>query len=382
MKVIILGGDGYLGWPTAMYLSRKGHEVVIYDSMIKRKWEREVSVQPLFPIYPLADRVLTWKEKLGKTIHVVEESITDKEKVDRLLSEHSPQAIIHYGEQPSAPFSMLSKRKAMETQSNNVLGTLNLLWSIKEYAPKTHLIKLGTMGEYGTPNIDIEEGYLTVSHKGREETFLYPKTAGSFYHLSKVHDSNNIFFACNTWGLKATDLNQGIVYGIDTDETVLDKKLATSFHYDAIFGTALNRFCVQAVHGFPITPYGIGLQARGFLNIKDTLKCVEIALLNPSSEGEFRVFNQFTEVFSVNTLAQKVKKAAEKLGIKARVENISNPRKEKEEHYYNPAHSNLLELGLKPVYLTVEFIEGMLAKVRENKSRINSYSIVPNVYWN
>src|SRR5207302_9459050 len=189
--------------------------------------------------------------------------------------------------------------RAVQTQRNNVLGTLNVLHALTKYVPEAQLVKLGTMGEYGTPNIDIEEGWLDVELNGRSDRLPFPKMPGSFYHLSKVHDSHNIHFACRVWGLAATDLNQGVVYGIATDETELHPELRTSFHYDAVFGTALNRFCAQAVAGVPLTVYGAGGQKRGFLNIRDTLECVRLAAENPAERGEVRVFNQFTEVFSV-----------------------------------------------------------------------------------
>lgn len=381
MKILILGGDGYLGWPTAMYFSKKGHEVAVVDNFNKRKWELEMGIEPLIPVKTLHERVRLWRELSGKDIQMFVGDLTQVRFVNKVLETFQPDAIVHYGEQPSAPFSMSGNVQAVETQVNNVVGTLNVLFAMKKHCPDAHLVKLGTMGEYGTPNIDIEEGYLTVDHKGRQDTFLFPKTPGSFYHLSKVHDSHNIHFACRMWGLRATDLNQGVVYGVDTEETKLHPGLATSFHYDAVFGTALNRFCVQAVAGMPITPYGSGNQQRGFLNILDTLQCVEIAVMNPAAKGEMRVYNQFTEAFSINELAEQVKLAAEKKGIAAHVMNIENPRKEMENHYYNPVHTKLLELGLKPHLLSDTLIEGMIGKIVEHKDKINKQTLMPTVLW-
>ncbi len=381
LKVLVLGGDGYLGWPTAMYFSRKGHEVAVVDNFVKRQWEAEVEAEPLIPIPSLQQRIRIWKQVTGKKIKMYVGDLVHERFVSRVFSDFKPDVIIHYGEQPSAPFSMIGNERTNETQINNVVGNLNVIYSMKRSTPNAHLVKLGTMGEYGTPNIDIEEGWIDIKHKGRKDRMLYPKKPGSFYHLSKVHDSHNLEFACRIWGLRVTDLNQGVVYGMETDETKLAEGLHTSFHYDDIFGTALNRFCVQAIAGLPLTPYGKGGQRRGYLNIVDTLRCVELAALNPAKEGEFRVFNQFTEVFSVNELAGIVRDAAKKIGITAKIKNIKNPRKELEEHYYNPVHSKLLKLGLKPHLLSDVLVESMLAKIIEHKEHVNEEIIMPRVLW-
>ena len=382
MKILIIGADGYLGWPTAMMLSNKGHEVCVVDNFSKRRIELEEGVDPLWPIKPLHYRVKKWNELKGKNIEIEIGDIVNDKFVYFILEKYTPECIIHFGEQPSAPYSMQGLSKAVFTQHNNVIGNLNLLFAIKSKCPNAHLIKLGTMGEYGTPNIDIEEGYLDIEHKGRKDTVLFPKKPFSFYHLSKVHDSNNIFFTCKTWGLRATDLNQGYVYGIDTDETTLSEDLNTSFHYDHVFGTVLNRFCVQAVCGIPLTIYGKGTQSRACLNLVDTLKCIDIAVNNPADKGEYRVFNQFTESFSINELAKKVQKNAIDLGLKVKLQNIENPRKEMEDHYYNPINDNLVKLGLKPALLTDEVIKNMLTKISLNKQNINVDLIMPTIKWN
>jgi UDP-sulfoquinovose synthase len=288
---------------------------------------------------------------------------------------------VHYAEQSSAPYSMQSREAAVETQHNNVIGTLNLLFSIRDRVPDCHLIKLGTMGEYGTPNIDIEEGFIEIEHKGRRDTLPFPKMPGSLYHLSKVHDSHNIHFACRIWGLRATDLNQGVVYGIETDETAREERLSTRFDYDETFGTVLNRFCVQAVIGHPLTVYGKGGQTRGFLNIRDTLRCVELAAENPAELGEFRVFNQFTEQFRVSELAELVKKSAAELGYEVAVKEFPNPRVEMEEHYYNPTHTKLLDLGLEPHFLGAELVRSMLKIIEVHKDRVIERAIVPRTRW-
>src|SRR5438874_6121903 len=315
MRILILGGDGYLGWPTAMHFSQAGHEVHVVDNYLRRRAHEEAGTDSLPPILDsLPARAKVWNEVSGKEIGVTEGDITKWEVVEPLFRDFQPEAIVHYGEMPSAPYSHKSREHAVFTQYNNVVGTLNVLWAMQELAPDAHLVKLGTMGEYGTPGIDIEEGFIEITHHGRTDTLPYPKQPGSFYHLSKVHDSHNIAFCCRIWGLRATDLNQGVVYGVHTDETQLDERLLTRFDYDEHFGTALNRFCVQAVIGHPLTVYGSGGQTRGFLNIRDTVQCVELAVDNPAARGEYRVFNQFTEQFHVLELADLVKQAGEHLG--------------------------------------------------------------------
>lgn len=381
-RVLILGGDGYLGWPTAMHFSNAGYEVAVADNMVKRVWEAEVGSMPLVHVPLIQKRVRVWKEKTGKEIKLYVGDIAGNNRfVYKMFEDFKPDAIVHYAEQPSAPYSMHSREKAVSTQVNNVVGNLNVLFAMKKYCPDAHLVKLGTMGEYGTPNIDIEEGWLDVEHNGRKDRVLFPKKPGSFYHLSKVHDSNNIEFACRIWGIRATDLNQGVVYGMETEETKMHPELLTSFHYDDVFGTALNRFCVQAIAGVPLTVYGRGGQKRGFLNIRDTLQCVKIAVDNPAKAGEFRVFNQFTEVFSVLDLAKTVQKAGEALGVKVTIDNITNPRVEMEEHYYNPKNDALLKLGLKPALLSSELIDSMLGKIKKEKESIDKSTILPKVSW-
>ncbi|MBI2099161.1 NAD-dependent epimerase/dehydratase family protein [Candidatus Uhrbacteria bacterium] len=382
MRILILGGDGYLGWPTAMHFSRLGHEVAVVDNMIKRAWEAQVGVAPLYPIPLLPARMATWKTVARGDIKLyVGDIAEDVRFIYRVMEEFRPDAIVHYAEQPSAPYSMRSRHNAVLTQKNNVIGTLNVLFAMRHSLPDAHLVKLGTMGEYGTPNIDIEEGHIEINHKGRSDRLPFPKQPGSFYHLSKVHDSHNIEFACRVWGLKATDLNQGVVYGLETEEINLHDDLRTSFHYDDVFGTALNRFCVQAVAGMPLTVYGKGGQKRGFLNIRDTLQCVELAVLNPGAPGEFRVFNQFTEVFSIMELAETVARAAAKLGIDVKIEHLENPRIEKEEHYYNPKNDKLLGLGLVPTKLSEELVNSMLVKIKNAERLIDKSVILPKIKW-
>jgi UDP-sulfoquinovose synthase len=288
---------------------------------------------------------------------------------------------VHFGEQRSAPFSMIDREHAVMTQVMNVTGTLNLLFAIKEFNKDIHLVKLGTMGEYGQPNIDIEEGYITIKHNGREDRLPYPMQPGSFYHLSKVHDSHNIRFACRIWGLRATDLNQGVVYGVLTDETSRDDLLMNRFDYDEVFGTVLNRFCLQAAIGHPLTVYGKGGQTRGFLDIRDTVRCMELAVANPAAAGEFRVFNQFTEQFNVNDLAMMVHRVGTAEGMKIDVHHVANPRVEKEEHYYNATHTALADLGLVPHLLSESLLDSLLHFAVRFKDRVDKTHIMPTVTW-
>jgi UDP-sulfoquinovose synthase len=382
MRVLILGGDGYLGWPTALRFSARGHEVSVVDNFSRRRWHTEHGTASLTPIGELDERIAAWHEVSGEQIRSYVGAVEDGGFLDEVVAETRPEAVVHYGQQASAPFSMLSRERAVETQHANVIGNLNLLFAMRDHVPDAHLVKLGTMGEYGQPDIDIEEGYITIQHKGREDTLPYPKLPGSLYHCSKVHDSTNIHFACRTWGLRATDLNQGVVYGIETEETVRDERLITRFDYDELFGTVLNRFCLQAVIGHPLTVYGAGHQTRGFLNIRDTLACVELAALNPAERGEFRVFNQFTEQFSVLELAELVKEAGEHLGYSVTIDHVENPRVEKEEHYYNAIHTKLLDLGLEPTLLGEELVESIIHAIERHKGRVIETAIDPKTRWN
>src|SRR4051812_13598200 len=334
MRILVLGGDGYLGWPTAMHFSRRGDDVFVVDDFTRRACHTERGTDSLTPVSTLMDRVGAWRQIAGRDIGYEVMDICDFPKLRALIKELQPDTIIHYGEIPSAPYSMIDRDHAWETQRNNVEGNLNLLFAMHEVAPDSHLVKLGTMGEYGTPDIDIEDGYIEIEHNARTHPLPSPKLPHSFYHLSKVHDSHNIHFACRVWGIRATDLNQGVVYGIHTDETELDDRLLTRFDYDEVFGTALNRFCLQAVIGHPLTVYGKGGQTRGYLNIVDTLQCVELATLNPAESGEFRVFNQFTEQFKITELAETVQRAGQAHGLDVQIDHLENPRFEKEEHYY------------------------------------------------
>jgi UDP-sulfoquinovose synthase len=381
MKITVLGGDGYCGWTTALYLSKRGHVVSIVDNFARRQWDHELGVQTLTPILPLTERLRTWKALTGIEIDLLVGDVTDYEFLSSVLQQVRPDAVVHFAEQRAAPYSMIDRKHAVFTQVNNVVGTLNLLFAIREVVPECHLVKLGTMGEYGTPNIDIEEGYIQIEHNGRRDVLPYPKQPGSFYHLSKVHDSHNIMFACRIWNLRATDLNQGVVYGTLTDEVGLDEALINRFDYDEVFGTVLNRFCVEAAVEHPLTVYGKGGQTRGYIDIRDTVRCIELACLNPADPGECRVYNQFTEQYSVLELARLVQTAAAHFGLKAAIDHIPDPRVEKEEHYYNARHSKLVDLGLRPHMLSDSVLDSLLNVATKYRDRVDESLFLPRVDW-
>lgn len=380
-KVLVLGADGYCGWVTSLYLAKQGFDVGLLDNLARRSWDKDLGFETLTPIASMEDRLACWEEKTGQKLPFFNVDLTDYDALLKVITEFKPDAVVHFAEQRAAPYSMISQKHATFTQHNNVIGTLNLLYAIQSVVPHCHLVKLGTMGEYGTPNIDIEEGWITIHHNGRSDRMMYPKKPGSFYHLSKVHDSNNIEFACRTWGIAATDLNQGVVYGSFTDECAQDERLINRFDYDEVFGTVLNRFCIQAALGHPLTVYGSGQQTRAFIDIRDTVRCVEIAINNPAKAGEFRVFNQFTEAFSMNELAQRVKAAADKMGLQTDVQLVENPRVEIEQHYYNAKNTSLISLGLEPHLMSDNLVDTLLSYAVKYKDRANMATINPTVNW-
>lgn len=381
MRILVLGGDGYLGWPTAMHLSAAGHEVMVVDNYFRRRICTSLNCEPLVPVPNLHQRAELWRAHSGHTVQVAVGDVCDYPFLSRVVQDFGPEGVVHYAEQPSAPYSMRDRESALFTLTNNLVSTLNLIHAVAEFQPDCHIVKLGTMGVYGTPNIDIEEGYLEVEYKGRRHTFLYPKTPGSLYHLTKSQDGDMLYFYARIWNLRVTDLNQGPVYGLSAGCEAEDERLATIFNYDDIFGTVLNRFLVQAVAGFPLTVYGLGGQTRGYLHLQDTLACVTLALEHPAAPGQYRVFNQFVETFTVLELAQRVQEAARELGLEVAIRRLPNPRQEAEEHYYNPAHTGLLSLGLQPHYLTREVLVEMLQMVRRHRERIRPEYILPRITW-
>jgi UDP-sulfoquinovose synthase len=381
MRILILGGDGYLGWPQSLYLSNIGHDVAIYDNFMHRHFDLERGFHSLLPISSPHARIAAWREVSGRKIQLYIGDTMNYKALAAVFREFQPEAVVHFAEQRSAPYSMIDREHAVFTQTNNVIGTLNVLYAIKEFVPDCHLVKLGTMGEYGTPNIDIEEGFIEVHHKGRSDVLPYPKEPASFYHLSKVHDSHNIMFCCKIWGLRVTDLNQGIVYGFETDETTLDPRLATRFDYDQIYGTALNRFCVQAVAQYPLTIYGKGQQIRGYINLRDTIRCIKLSIASPPGEGEYRVFNQFTEQFSLVELAETVVERSKQFGLDAQIKHVPNPRVEAEQHYYHAEHTKLIELGLEPHLLNGSVLDSLIRRIIDQRGNIDKSLIMPTINW-
>lgn len=381
MRIMVLGGDGYLGWPQALHLIQRGHDVTIVDNLARRTFDTRHGFDSLTPIASPERRISRWEDLTGHKINLQIVDLTDHDALAEAFRSARPEAVVHYGEQSSAPYSMIDRDHAVFTQVNNVVGTLNVLYCLAEHAPDAHLVKLGTMGAYGTPNIDIEEGFLEISHRGRTDILPFPKQPGSFYHLSKVHDSHNIMFCCQAWGLRATDLNQGIVYGTSTVETDLHPDLATRYDYDHIYGTALNRFCVQAALGQALTIYGQGAQTRGYIDIRDTMTCIELAILHPPTEGEYRVFNQMTEQFTLTEIAQKVTQTARKLGMTPQIKHIPNPRVEAERHHYRAAHTRLEALGLKPHLLDDDTIANLLNQALRYADRADTTVLHPQIHW-
>jgi UDP-sulfoquinovose synthase len=364
-----------------MEFAAAGHTVIAVDNYVRRRIAEETDSEALIPTPSLTERARTFATKTGYKLEVRIAELMDPEVMYNLVREAEPDCVIHYAEQPSAPYSMRGFREARLTFQNNLDVTFNLIWAVKDLAPDAHIVKLGTMGEYGTPNIDIEEGWIEIEHKGRKDKFLFPRAAGSLYHTTKVLDTDLLWFYVRTYGLRVTDLMQGPVYGLSTNEADIDPALCPNFHYDDIFGTVVNRFLVQAVAGVPLTVYGKGGQTRGYLNLKDTLQCVRLAAENPVGAGELKVYNQITETFSVNDIASKVKSVGDGMGLNVEVRSIDNPRKELEEHYYNPTHSGLIELGLNPNYMTDDVVFDMLERIISYKDHIDQNRIMPRVRW-
>ena len=394
MHILILGGDGYLGWPTAMYFSKRGYEVTVVDNYFRRNACTELDLGMLYPVPTLNERAKVWYELTGLEIKVVISDLSDPESMRALFDGRVryswaknlnfsgvPQTVVHYAEQPSAPYSLINYKYAHITISNNLTVTNNLMFAIRDFARDTHIIKLGTMGEYGTPNIDIEEGWLEIEHKGRKDKFLFPRQASSLYHTTKIMDTDLLWFGVRMWDLRVTDLMQGPVYGIETEESLIDQRLNTIFNYDEIFGTVVNRFITQAVVGYPLTVYGKGGQTRGYLNIEDTLQCIDKSLNTPAGKGELRIFNQIMETFSVRELAELTQKVGEKQGYNVEVKHIENPRKEAEEHYYNPTYQGLQNIGVEPHYLTEEVMAGLFRMVAAHRNNIRKDVIIKGVKW-
>jgi UDP-sulfoquinovose synthase len=383
MRVFIAGIDGYLGFPLAQYLTARGHEVAGTDRYLRRQWVEEMGSTSAIPIYSMEERQAAFQARFGRGFEFREGDLLDYPFLRDFLRDFQPDAIVHLGEMPSAPYSMIDQEHAVFTHTNNVNGSLNMLWAMREVCPQAHLVKLGTMGEYGTPNVDIPEGFFEVEFRGRKDYLPFPRQPGSFYHLTKVHDTANTLFACRIWGLCATDIMQGVVFGTQIDEMGDDPRLRSRLDFDQCFGTAINRFCCQAVIGHPLTLYGKGGQTRGFLPMRDSMQCLTIAIENPPKAGEYRVFNQFEECYSIEELAYKVRDAAADIGLTVEVNHFENPRTEKEEHYYNPDRNHLINLGYQPTHDMVAELRIMLRDLVAQRERImvKKDILVPDIRW-
>jgi UDP-sulfoquinovose synthase len=383
MRILIAGVDGYLGWTLSIYLAKRGHEVAGIDNYLRRAWVGEMGSQSAIPIPKMADRLLAYRRNLGQNLRFYKGDLTDYNFVMNAYKSFRPEAVVYLGEMPSAPYSMVDVHHAVFTQTNNIMGTLITLYAMAEAAPECHLVKLGTMGEYGTPNVDIPEGFFEIEYRGRKDNLIFPRRAGSWYHQSKVHDTHNVEMACRLWGLRSTDIMQGVVYGTRVDEMGDDPDLWTRFDFDQSFGTAINRFCAQAVIGLPLTPYGKGRQRRGFLPLRDSMQCLTLAIENPPDRGEYRTFNQFEEVYSIFDLADKVKKVGDKHGLNVRIEALENPRIEAEEHYYHPDHQHLLDLGYQPTHDMEAELDLMFEDLIPHMDRIESRKEAqfPDIRW-
>jgi UDP-sulfoquinovose synthase len=381
MRIIILGGDGYLGWPIAMHLAGQDHRVLAIDNYLRRRLARDIGSEPLIATAELGARCDRFAALSGKRIEHRLLDCTDSDELARVFQDFAPDAVVHCAEQPSAPYSMMGHDQARLTLHNNLFTTFAAIWAVKRAAPQCHIIKFGSLGEYGTPNIDIEEGWIEIDHKGRKERFLYPRAGGSLYHTSKVLDTDLLWFEARIGGLRVTDLMQGPVYGHCSDEAGGDVGLFPHFHYDDVFGTVINRFVTQAAAGVPLTVYGKGSQARGYLDLRDTVQCVALVAGKPPPPGKMRIYNQFTEIFSVRELAERVRRVGRDLGLDVAIQSLPNPRQEREEHYYRPAHDGLLKLGLQPHYLSDERVAAMIEFVGLHRDAIDSRKILPRVSW-
>ncbi len=384
MRVFIAGVDGYLGWSLAKYLARRGHEVGGADIFYRRKWVEEMGSWSAIPISPMAERLTAFQAEFGRELTFWEGDLREHGFVHRILQEFQPDAIVHLGECPSAPYSMIDVHHATFVQMNNIVSTFNLLFAIRDIRPSAHLVKLGTMGEYGTPNVDIPEGFFDIEYRGRRDRMVFPRNAGSWYHWSKVHGSNNVMFACRIWKLRATDVMQGVVYGTRFDDGEVDERLMTRLDFDQAFGTAVNRFCCQAIIGHPLTPFGKGHQKRGFIPLRDSMQCLTLVIEAPPRQGEYRVMNQFAQVYDVSELALKVQEVGGELGLDVAVRNLENPRIELEEHRYNPDHQHLLDLGYQPSLDMDAEIRIMLRDLVKHRERIEAKRdvLIPDVRWN
>ncbi len=383
MRILIPGVDGYLGWALAQHLVCRGHEIAGIDNYMRRDWVAEVGSQSATPILRMTERLEAFRENFNQNLLFFRGDLSDSDFVLNVFKHFRPDAVVHLGEMPSAPYSMIDVQHAVFTHKNNLFGTLNILFAMKEVCPTCNLVKLGTMGEYGTPNIDIPEGFFTIEYRGRTDTLPFPRQANSWYHQTKVHDSNNVMMACRLWNLRSTDIMQGVVYGTRIDAMGDDERLVTRYDFDQCFGTVINRYCAQAVVGRPLTPYGRGGQRRGFLPLRDSVQCLTLAVENAPEEGCYRAFNQFDEVYNITELADKVRVVGNELGLEVEIRNLENPRIEQEEHYYNPDHQHLFDLGYRPTHGIEDELRIMLKDLKKWSHRIEARreALMPDIRW-
>ena len=395
MKILVLGYDGYIGYPLTLHLLKLGHEVYGIDNVSRRRRITKLKSDSLTPILSVVGRIEYLKNNYSNFVGHSATYLGNSPAIHirEILNYFKPDAIVHLAEQPSAAWSMDNASRASITQNENVIGTLHLLWAMHKECSTAHLVKLGTMGEYGTPNCSIPEGMIPswcLLHENEPlqkpgdyqpcpmSGLLFPRTAGSFYHLSKVMDTLNIEFACRNWGLYSTDIMQGVVFGLANPAC---QEELTRFDYDECFGTAINRFCTQAIINHPLTIYGEGNQTRGFLTLSDSVQCITLAIENPPLAGEYRTLNQFESIYSINRLALMVHEEANKLGLNTKLDHLTNPRKEAESHYYNPDHQKLFDLGYVPTTNTPSEISKLIQQVLPFKNRVNKEVIMPKVSW-
>jgi nucleoside-diphosphate-sugar epimerase len=382
MKVLVTGIDGYSGWPLALHLLSRGHEVVGIDNFVTRKRVAEVGSWSATPIPSFPNRQKAVREILGKELTFYKGDLTNYQFVHEVLEREKPDSVVHLAEQRSAPYSMIDVHHAVATQVQNLTGTLHLIYAIRDTCPTAHLVKMGTMGEYGTPNTDIPEGFFETEFHGRKDYLPFPRQAGSWYHWSKVFDSGDVMFASKIFGLAATDVMQGVIYGIRTPE-ITDHRLLTRFDFDETWGTALNRFIAQSVLGLPITAYGKGEQKRGFIALEDSMQSLRLAVEHPAKPGEYRVFNQFDAAYSVNQLAEITARVAHEFGLKPVIEHPPDPRVEAEQHYYNPIHEHLLALGYKRARDLEEVVREIFHDLLHFRRRLEAkrFVVMPTVQW-
>jgi len=369
MKVLVCGADGYLGAPLVAHLKNRGHRVIGVDNFLRRKMVAEIGSQSAMPIPTIKER----RESEGFGTG----DITDYDFIRNVLCLHKPESIVNLAQIPSAPYSMIDAQHANLVQKNNNVGLMNLLWASKKHVPETHITTLATMGEYGTPNIPIPEGFFEIEYQGMRDTLPFPRQGGSFYHISKIQSTHNVSFACKIWKLKSTDIHQGVVYGTRTEDTT------TRFDFDECFGTMINRAVACAVINRPIIPYGLGQQKRGYIALRDSIQCLTISVENPPNEENYRVWNQFDECYRCNQIAEIVAEVGKSFSLNTSVENRENPRIESERHFYQPHHGKLHQLGFRPTMTLLEELKVMFKDLIPNKQRILKYAdkIEPTIRW-